>query len=287
MKSGTILVVTYGGGHVRALLPIIKKLKKENLKLITIGLTTAKPFLINNGIKDCLGSNDLLEKEDKRYTKLAEKIVGDDMHEDIDFLDTIAYHAIGIRELVEIFGLQKGLERAKNKGRQIFEPLGFAKRFLKKTKPDLLITSICPRTELAFQKAAHSLNINSLAICDTFVDSLNSYVFKNNYSKNLTVLCEKEKIQLQKKGYSGKIFVGGNPAFDSLFYKFQKNKSELFKKSLNIGNKKIISWCTHPRHIEHLKDRHQFVNPEEMIKELEKICLESRDKFFLVREHPN
>lgn len=287
MESGNILIVTYGGGHVRTLLPIIQKLKNYNFRLITIGLTTAKSFLIKNGIDDCLSSNDLLEEEDKKYIKFAEKLLEDNQHPDIDISDAIAYHTIGIRELVENFGLQKANEMAKKNGRLIYEPFGFAKRFLKKTKPNLLITSICPRTELAFQKAAYSLKIKSLAVCDTFLNCLNNYVFSKNYSQNITVLCEKEKVKLQNLGFKGGIIVGGNPALDSLFDKSLKAKSELFKRSLNIDNKKIISWCTHPKNIESLKYRHQYVNPEEMIEELEKICSDSKDKFFLVRQHPN
>ena len=46
---------------------------------------------------------------------------------------------------------------------------------------------------------------------------------------------------------------------------------------------RVVVMLLPTKDIESLKDRHQFVNPEEMIEELEKICSDSKDKFFLTR----
>ena len=59
-----IVFVTYGGGHVNMLIPVIKKLQKQsNLELVVLGLTTAGLVLKNNnipyiGFKDLLNDND-------------------------------------------------------------------------------------------------------------------------------------------------------------------------------------------------------------------------------------
>ena len=61
-----VLVVTYGGGHVAAMIPLLKRLKNnQKFYLEIIGLTTAKKKLINDGF-NCKGSSDLFSlKQDK------------------------------------------------------------------------------------------------------------------------------------------------------------------------------------------------------------------------------
>ena len=64
MPNKKIVFVTYGGGHVNMLVPVIKELQKQdNLELIVLGLTTAGSVLKNNNIP-YIGFKDLLKDND-------------------------------------------------------------------------------------------------------------------------------------------------------------------------------------------------------------------------------
>ena len=211
-----ILFISYGCGHSNSLIPVAKLLNKnKNLEVTAIGLTLAKNDYLDAGIKT-LSSLDIIEENSLKFLKKIEKYLPSEIHPKINRKDTEAYYLTGFADLVETFGFDEAIKKISEFNRFSFYPINFARRFLLKNKPDLLISSICPRSELAFLNAAHELSIESISISDVFVIDEEEYVCKENYAKNLTVISEAVKERLLKNGCKSKIHVLGNPAFDNL-----------------------------------------------------------------------
>ena len=282
-----ILVVTYGGGHVEAMIPLIKRLKKNsNFELDIIGLTTAKQKLINNGIK-CKGAKELFSSKNKNLVELAYRVIEKNQHPEIDIEDAIAYHCMGINDLISMYGDEKGTQIAIQKGRFSYLPIYSAEEYLRKNDIDILITGTCPRTELAFQKVANNLGLNSLAIADNFLFKELDYICQKDYANNISVITKTVAAQVKKHGYIGNVHVLGNPAFDNLFEESNIFKAKTFRQKLNIREEdRLIMWAAHPLNAEIYSGR-KHVDLELIINSLTSYCKRKGNTKFLIRQHPN
>lgn len=237
-----ILLVSYGCGHSNSLIPLAKLLNSnKKLEVTAIGLTLANNDYLKAGI-NTLSSSDIFEESSSKYKDLIEKYLPSERNPNIKEIDTKAYYLTGFADLVETFGYIEAIKKISKYNRYCFYPINFARRYLLKNKPDLLITSICPRSELAFINAASEIGIRSLSISDVFVLDEEKYVCKKNYADHLTVINENVKKRLLSKGCTSKIHVLGNPAFDNLLIKNKEVNKEKIKAKYGL-NKKTILWA--------------------------------------------
>ena len=282
-----VLVVTYGGGHVAAMIPLLKRLRNnKKFSLEIIGLTTAKKKLIDKGF-NCKGSSDLFSLRENKLLKIVNNVIESNQHPDIDPEDAIAYHAMGINDLILKFGDKKGIQIAMEQGRYSYLPIYTAEEYLLKNRIDFLITGSCPRTELAFQKASNKLGIQSLAIADNFLFKELKYICEKDYSNNLSVITQNVANQVKENGFQGKVHVLGNPAFDNLFDKRNINEAKKYREELNLKkSERLIMWAAHPKNAEIYSGR-KHVDLNLIINSLTEYCKKIKNTKFLVRQHPN
>lgn len=76
---------------------------------------------------------------------------------------------MGLRDLARDLGREAALERVRQTGRTAFEPVDVMRRYLRQTRPDIVITTTSPRFECALQKAARLEGIPGLAVGDLFL----------------------------------------------------------------------------------------------------------------------
>ncbi len=284
-----VLFVSYGSGHSKALIPVAKLLqKKKNIEVMALALTLAKKDYVNAGIKT-FSSSDLLEDSSLEFKHIVKNFIPRNIHEDISKEDSEAYYITGFADLIRLYGFKEALEKITNKGRYSFYPIYSSTRFLQKIKPDLLVTSTCPRSELAFVNAAHKLKIKSLAISDLFLLNEENYVCKDNYADHLTVINNDIKKRILTKGCKSEVHVLGNPNFDNLIEGKNIVNREIIKKKYNISpNKKIVLWAMSP----YEKNGNIFLSNKSSLKFKDIIdCLSSenfsRNYIFLIRKNPN
>ena len=92
-----IFMACYGAGHVNALLPIAKKLNKDNnINLKVLGFTTAKKVFYENGIPVIELGNVIKNKDDK-IVDYVKDIIKTNQHPDIKFEDSLNYNFIGLK----------------------------------------------------------------------------------------------------------------------------------------------------------------------------------------------
>ena len=281
-----VLMATYGGGHVASLLPLAQCLQADTqLELQCLGLTTARAAFAQAGFA-ALGSADMLQPGDEPWLQRAELLLEQPQHPAVDPADALAYYALGLKDLAASLGLDAAIERVRSLGRSIFEPIETSRRFLQQQQPDLLITSTCPRSELALQKAAHDLNIPSLAVGDLFLQDEASYVCAPDYAAHLSVIAEPVRQQLLAQGCRSQIHIGGNPAFDALFEPQHLRAAKTFRDQLGVNpGQRLLLWACHPA-VEAFTGR-QFVDPYQMLAALEDYAVQRPDVRLLIRQHPS
>ncbi|KOO02249.1 hypothetical protein [Vibrio nereis] len=283
-----ILFVTYGGGHAKIILPIVKALKKQaDYEIYILALTTATAYFKENGI-DTFGFKDILplftNEEQKQIINYGRALA--ENNSVVDYNESIAYMGISYFELVNLHGEDKANSLLEKKGRAAFLPEVALTKFLSSISPRVLVTTVSPRAEQAAIIAAKALSIPSVCIND----------FINNNSAKRVAQTEPDITCVISKGVANQINilndtldirVTGNPAFDRLA-NLNYNRLDLIKKIGVSGKKKVILWAAQREH-----DIHPFTGKEgkpllpRMVEaELVKIALD--DKFdIILRSHPN
>lgn len=269
-----------------ALLPLARRLHEDpRIELLCLGFTTARAVFEAAGF-DVMGAKDMLGPEDKAWLVLAEPLLERKQHAAIDPEDARAYYAIGLKDLSASIGLDAALSCIRMQGRQCFEPIATCRALLERLEPDLLVTSTCPRSELALNKAARSLQIKALAVGDLFLRHESAYVCAPDYASHLSVIAESVGQRLRNQGCSSEIHVCGNPAFDSLFDPACQMLAETFRKSLGLDSSNhLLLWACHPA-VKVLTGR-QFVEPMAMLSALEDYAARHSGVRLLIRQHPS
>lgn len=211
-----IFIVTYGGGHVSIMIPLIRELRKrDGIALSILGLSIASEALKEAGIEHhtILDYKELIM--DKNAWMFGKKLARE-MHvngKGITFEETVIYFGSSMRDLVQEKGEKEAFELFEKDGKVCFIPLHTMELILDYEKPDLLVTGNCPRMERAAMTVARENGIKVLSLND-LLGFDKKYIFP---ADKLAVISEITRENLIKKGNSpDKIVVTGSPAFDPI-----------------------------------------------------------------------
>jgi hypothetical protein len=209
-----VLFVTYGGGHVKMIIPVVKKIS-EKFDVEVLALTAAGPVLKNQKIphRRYLDFIDLADEAALAEGRnLAKKFHAP--HTGIDFDESAMYLGIGYSELLRQHGSDRARELLTTNSLQDFHPFNFLGKVLDRLNPDLVVTTNSPRSERAALTAAETAGIPSLALVDLFgfghwhkLSASFVGVFHPSVVANL-----KEQGAISS---DSKFVVTGNPAFDA------------------------------------------------------------------------
>ena len=279
-----ILFVTYGGGHVNLVYPIIKALKNyKNIEVSIIALTTAIKYFKDRGdieYKTLSYYFNCFDKETKNNVykygfKLADKFHNPDVG--FDYQESVMYYGFSMNDLVHDYGEEKAFELFKEKGRPAFLPRKTMKKILDIEQPDLVITSVPFRMAKAAVIEAQLRNIKTIFIQDYYI-IIESEEWVSDY---YFVLKESIKDYLikQKNIDSKKIFVTGSPVFDSKnILKFANYSREDIYNDLKIDlNNKVIMVIIDAKNLTKLND----------INEIRLAINTFKEYYFIIKLHPN
>lgn len=165
IKLKKCLFVSYGGGHVNTIIPVIKELYEfENIEVVAIGINLAAETLRNNKIP-CRTLSDYMTKEVLEIgLPLAERF--HNFESSVSFADSIAYYGFSMRDLINAKGQELAKKIFEVYDRRLFMPVNAMKEIIRKEKPDVVITTTMHRFEAAALIAANELGIPSLRVED-------------------------------------------------------------------------------------------------------------------------
>ena len=258
-----ILFVSYGGGHINLILPILEKCRNYGFYSDILALTGAK--LVTDFLKiKSFGYKDFVEDKDKKKVKYyGAKLLKENYNPESGIEEEESLYYLGINWLdnIEKFGEEKTERLYKKIKRHSFLPVNFFEKILKKNNYDLLVVTNSPKSERAAVLAANKLKIKSIRIEDLFFDddlqneiimklgsdyksSIGSYVASPskifvmcNYTKDLYKF-KKKALLLNSK--ESDIIVTGQPILDRLC---SKSINYINKKKDKSSAKKCVLWA--------------------------------------------
>jgi len=281
------LLASYGGGHAQIIAALANGFIARGDRPEVIGFTTAHAELRRQGIAAQPVSALLDPTEDAEWLALAGELTGDTSHPDIPPEETRAYFAIGLRDLADHEGRVAAIARVRAEGRTAFEPVQAMRRHLRRTRPDIVVTTTSPRFELALQKAARLEGIPSLAVGDLFLVKERAWILQPGYGEHLAVLSGEVARSLIDAGFpEDRIRITGNPAFDRLEPRADDGERRAaLRAELGLADKTVILFPTAGASVSMIG--RPFLDLTEVVAVLEAFCKERPAYSYVVRPHPN
>ena len=260
---------------------------RQGINPTVIGFTTGHKALQRAGVQ-ALSVEALLNPiEDQPYLSAVLPFLGEHNHPDVSLRESQIYYALGLRDLVELYGWDKAMQRLHAEGRKAFEPTGVMKRYLRRFQPDIVIATTSPRFELALLKAARALAIPSLAVGDLFLVKEREWIARPDYAEHLAVLNSDVADAIAEAGYPRQnIVITGNPAFDPLARRSgdEARRREL-RQALGVTDKTVILWPAPGSHVSMIG--RPFISPQDVVATFERLCALDQSFTYIYRAHPN
>lgn len=213
-----LLCVSYGGGHVAMLVPVVKLALQRGHEVVFLGLTTARRSLDLQGIPS-IGFADLLSDADGAARAYGRELAaGLPADGPVPLAESQAYLGLSFADLVAEWGEKEARARYAAQGRQAFLPVRTLRRAMEAIRPDLVVATNSPRAERAAIMAAGQLGIPSVCAVDSFALREVEWIGVPGFATHVCVLNDAVKTTISQHGRArDEIIVTGNPAFDSLF----------------------------------------------------------------------
>lgn len=214
-----ILVVAYGGGHARSLVPVIRLLQERGHELLVLGLTLGQSVFQEAGLS-AVGLSEILQQS-TRWQDIVQRgqnlVDESDVHPQIGIENSVAYLGSGFLDLIASHGESEAIKRYKKMGRKAFDPAITAHEIIEICGCDVLVTTNSPRMERALVRAARSLQKHSVVVVDSFASIERVWLSEPSYADCVCVFHESVKEVLTSDGRpESDVIVTGNPVFDSL-----------------------------------------------------------------------
>jgi hypothetical protein len=211
------LFVSYGGGHVKALLPVAQRVRELGIaEPVYLALTTAAAHVRATGLRT-LGFRDFLDPGDQRAIDKGEELAGQLALQAAERQESVAYLGQSYVEMEDRLGPEAAAQLYRQFGRQAFLPRGILDRVIRSLRPALVVATNSPRAEQAAIEAARALGVSSVCLLDLLGIWERDTLARRDYADAICVLNEGVRDSLVRAGRpSADVHVTGNPAFDSL-----------------------------------------------------------------------
>lgn len=211
------LFVSYGAGHVKALLPVARRVRELGLaQPLYLALTSAAPEVRNTGLPT-LGFRDFLRADEHRARAIGQELAAQLQGPAADHEESVAYLGLSYADMEDRLGAAAAAQRYREYGRQAFLPTSILARVLEHCRPALVIATNSPRAERAAIEAARTLGIPSACLVDLLGIWERPVLARPDYADAVCVLNEGVRDSLLQAGRPpADVHVTGNPAFDTL-----------------------------------------------------------------------
>lgn len=238
-----VLFVTYGGGHVKMVIPVASALVHAGLAEPTVlALTTAAPVVRQSGL-NMVQFKTFVTPHDSAALQQGRRLMDNMRGSVADQDETAAYLGLSYSNLVATVGESEAAAAYKAMGRQAFLPVLTLERILTICTPDLVVITNSPRAERAAAIAARKLGIPVICMVDLFALDEVRWIGAPDYADHVCVLNDSVKQFLINAGrHAGQITVTGNPGFDALFDPGMPRQGSALRERMSWQGKHVILW---------------------------------------------
>jgi hypothetical protein len=211
------LFVSYGGGHVKALLPVARRVRELGIaEPAYLALTTAAPIVREAGIRT-IGFADLLTGSDGQARRKGEELAAALAVPAADHAESVAYLGLSYVDLEQRVGPAQAAAQYGQYGRQAFLPMSVLERAIRRIQPSLVATTNSPRAEQAAIQSARALGVPSVCLVDLLGIWERDRLAAPDYADLVCVLNDAVRDSLIAAGRpAADVRVTGNPAFDTV-----------------------------------------------------------------------
>lgn len=211
------LFVSYGGGHVKALLPVARRVRELGIaEPVYLALTTAAPIVREADIRT-IGFADLLTPADVAARRKGEELAAALAVPAADHAESVAYLGLSYVDLEQRVGAEQAAALYAQYGRQAFLPVGVLERAIRRYQPTLVVATNSPRAEQAAIQGARALGVPSVCLVDLLGIWERDRLAAPDYADVVCVLNDSVRDALIAAGRSASdVQVTGNPAFDTV-----------------------------------------------------------------------
>ncbi|MHB9143938.1 MAG: UDP-N-acetylglucosamine 2-epimerase [Symbiobacteriia bacterium] len=235
-----LLVVTYGGGHAAAVMPVAKRLS-DRWDVHTLALTTAAEAFRRNGLPYHT-ARDFITPSDYAQSNYG-KVLADRWHapgKGISREESEAYLHLSMVDLVHEVGESEAWRLIEQDGRQRFLPVTLVARAFDLVNPDVLLTTSAPRAEQAALQVAMDRGIPSVRLEDLFGANAVVRPEPSRWAVFSTITANNLVARGVRRDH---IVVTGNPAFDSIS-KVRETPLQHIKDQLGLDRRYTILWAS-------------------------------------------
>ncbi|MEH6689101.1 MAG: hypothetical protein V7693_17780 [Halopseudomonas sabulinigri] len=214
-----ILMVCYGGGHMKVLAPLYAQLSFR-YRVTVLALTSAGAYMREQGIPS-LGFRDFAFTRSTEIQAYGRKLAADIPDNSvISHEETVAYLGASFFDLVNQLGAESvAQERYRQKGRAAFLPVTSLQKVIAELRVDAVITTNSPRAERAALIAAKNAGLPSICVNDNlWIRGGLADVVKDDLANRICVLTNsvRERLINEAGVDAEKVVVTGTPVFDRL-----------------------------------------------------------------------
>ena len=242
--SVCVLFVTYGGGHIAKVAPVVKELERRGVRCTLLALTVGFAVAQRMGVSP-LGYKDFLHLVDReRVLALGDGLLEGNRHPDVDELESRAYLGINYLDWITQFGEKGAALRYREGGRRSFLPLDFMGRVIDALQPSVVVSTSSPRSEQAAIEAATTRGIPSLTVMDLFALPYDIYLRQPVHADRITAMSDVVRHNLEVAGIArDRIRVTGCPAYDALQEPAAAAAGTALRKLLGWESLKVVMWA--------------------------------------------
>ncbi len=239
------LFVAYGGGHVKALLPVA--LQAQGLaRVVFLALTTAAAPAREAGVPT-YGFVDLLEPSDTQALQHGERLVQTLSVQAAQCEESVAYLGLSYAELEADVGASEAAARYAQYGRQAFLPVRVLERAIRRWQPACVLATNSPRAERAALLAARRQGVPSVCLLDLFGLWERDWLVRPDYADALCVLNPQVAASLEAAGRpAGHIHVTGNPAFDNIHDPAVIAQGQALRREAGWSTQRVVFYASSP-----------------------------------------
>ena len=210
------LFVAYGGGHIRMLLPVARRIREQRLAQVEfLALTTARAEAERDGFP-CHGFKDLGWLIGPDTLRVGCDLLAKLETQAVDPAESAAYLGINFEQLQASLGPERAQADYARYGRQTFDPQQAMRSVLEHFGPDLVVATSSPRSERAVVRAAREAGIPAACLVDLFALDEIAWIGQPGFADRVFVLNEQVRANLLRAGRRpDEVVVTGNPAFDA------------------------------------------------------------------------
>lgn len=241
----TVLFVSYGGGHVRMVIPVARELMRLGIaRPVVLALTTAADIARQAGL-EVLQFRDFIDSTDTQALEYGRQLIQTLSGDVVDPEESRAYMGMSYADLVHEVGEQEASSRFARQGRQAFLPVRTLARILGRLRPALVVVTSSPRAERAAVLAAREASIPAVCMVDLFAIDEIAWIGAPRYADRLCVLNEAVRQSLVRAGrLDSEIVVTGNPAFDALFASEVIRSGRELRTRMGWQGRQVILWAS-------------------------------------------